>query len=96
MLTNEQKHHFVTEGYVQVPGAIPAEMIDAARRAVNHSIGTVGMGGENEDVHRSAFFCAELLDAPVITDLYNRSPVMQIVESLMGEGNVQPVERAKP
>ncbi len=96
MLTVEQKQHFVTEGYVQVPGAIPAEMIETARRAVNHSIGTVGLGGENPDGHRSAFFCAELLDAPVITDLYNRSPVMQIAESLMGEGNVQPVERAKP
>ena len=55
MLTNKQKHHFVTEGYVQVPVAIPAEMIDAARRAVNHSIGTVGMGGENADAHRSAY-----------------------------------------
>jgi hypothetical protein len=96
MLTVAQKQHFVDEGYVQIPGAIPTAMIEAARRAVNHSIGEVGMGGENAEGNRSGFFCAELLDAPVITDLYNRTPVIAMAESLMGEGNVQPVERAKP
>ena len=96
MLTESQKLHFVEQGYVVVSGAIPMEMIESARRAVNHSIGTAGMGGENSDGNRSAFFCAELLDAPVITDLYNKTGVVAVAESLMGEGNVQPVERAKP
>ena len=96
MLTESQKLHLVEQGYVKVSGAIPMEMIERARRAVNHSIGTAGMGGENPDGNRSAFFCAELLDAPVITDLYNKTGVVAVAESLMGEGNVQPVERAKP
>ena len=96
MLSHEQKQHFVTEGYVQVPDAIPVEMVEDARRAVNHSIGNVGMGGENAQGNRSAFFCAELLDAPVITDLYNKTDVLTVAEALMGEGNVQPAERAKP
>lgn len=96
MLTDEQKRHFVENGYVQIQGAIPEAMIDAARRAVNHSIGEVGLGGKNAEGNRSAFFCAELLDAPVITDLYNRTSVIAVAESLMGAGNVLPVERAKP
>jgi hypothetical protein len=56
----------------------------------------VGLGGEDAANSRSAFFCSELLEAPVILDLYNKTPVMRIAESLMGEGNVLPVERAKP
>lgn len=96
MLTDAQKREFVEEGFLVIPQAIPTEMVEAARRAVNHSIGYVGQGGENLENNRSAFFCAELLEAPVILDLYNQSPVMTIAEELMGQGNVQPVVRAKP
>ena len=71
-------------------------MIDAALRAVTHSIGTIGLGGEDMENNRSAFFCAELLEAPVILDLYNRTPVIDIAENLMGKGNVLPVVAAKP
>lgn len=96
MLTDAQKREFVEQGFLKIPGAVPKVLIDAARRAVNHSIGNVGLGGEDMASSRSAFFCAELLEAPVILDLYHKSPVMQIAESLMGEGNVLPVTRAKP
>lgn len=96
MLTPSQKREFVEEGYLIIPGAISKVLIDAALRAVNHSIGNVGLGGEDPANNRSAFHCAELLDAPVILDLYRKSPVMEIAESLMGQGNVLPVERAKP
>jgi hypothetical protein len=96
MLTRAQKRQFVEDGYLQIPGAIPKVLVDAARRAVNHSIGYVGLGGEDPAKSRSAFFCAELLDAPVILDLFHKSPVVPIAESLMGEGNVLPVKTAKP
>lgn len=46
--------------------------------------------------NRSALFCAELLEAPVILDPYNRTPVVDIAEELMGKGNVLPVVSAKP
>ncbi len=95
MLTQAQKRHFIEEGYLQVPGVVPKIMIETARRAVNYSIGNVGIGGENLENNRSGFFCAELLDAPFILDMYNKTPVMSIAEDLMGEGNVLPVERAK-
>ena len=96
MVTRAQKQQFVEEGYLKIPGVVPKVLIDAARRAVNHSIGNVGMGGENLENNRSAFFCHELMDAPVILDLFNKTPVIRIAESLIGEGNVLPVNRAKP
>lgn len=96
MLNNAQKRAFVEEGYLLLPGVVPKILIDAALRAVNHSIGHVGLGGEDVSRNRSAFFCAELLESPLILDLFNKTPVIQIAESLMGEGNVQPITRAKP
>lgn len=96
MLTQKQKQEFVEEGYLVIPGVVPNYLIETARRAVYHSIGNVGQGGENLDNNRGAFFCAELLQAPVILDLFNKSPIMSVAETLMGEGNVQPVESAKP
>ena len=96
MLSLAQKREFHEQGYLRVAGAVPKVMIDAALRAVNHSIGSVGLGGEDMENNRSAFFCAELLEAPVILDLYNRTPVIDIAEELMGKGNVLPVVTAKP
>ncbi|MBV7328371.1 hypothetical protein KFU94_08945 [Chloroflexi bacterium TSY] len=96
MLTNDQKQQFFEEGYLKIPGVIPKSLIDSALRAVNHSIGTVGLGGEDLVNSRSAFFCAELMTEPVILDLFNQTSVMDIAESLMGKGNVNPVTRAKP
>ncbi len=96
MLSLAQKREIHEQGFIKVPGVVPKVMIDAALRAVNHSIGTIGLGGEDMEDNRSAFFCAELLEAPVILDLYNRTPVIDIAEDLMGKGNVLPVVSAKP
>ena len=95
MLTQQQKRDFAEQGFLHVSGVVPQVMIEAARRKVYHSIGNVGMGGENLENNRSGYFCAELMSDETITDMYNKTPVMQIAEDLMGEGNVQPVTRAK-
>ncbi len=96
MLSLAQKRQFYEEGFLKIPGVVPKVLVDEALRAVNHSIGTVGLGGEDMDNHRSAFFCAELLKAPVILDLFRKSPAIEIAEELMGEGNVMPLLNAKP
>ena len=80
MLSDIQKREFVRDGYIRVPDAIPMALVNRALRAVNHSIGNVGKGGKNPERNRSAFFCAELLQADVILDLYRKSDVMQIAE----------------
>lgn len=96
MLTTSQKRHFIKEGYLQLEGMIPSNLIDRALRAVNYSIGNVGKTGEDLSRHRSSFFCAELLDADVILDLYSKSKVTELAEDLLGVGNVLPVTKAKP
>lgn len=96
MLSTAQKRQMIDEGYVKLSGLIPEERVNQALRAVNHSIGEVGKSGEDMTRHRSAFFCAELLKADVILDLYRKSSVMAAAEELLGAGNVLPVESAKP
>ncbi len=88
-LTPEQIRDFYDRGYVKIPGAISKAMVDTARQAVNHSIGTLGPNGEDMSKHRAAQFCRDLNGAPVIMDLFNASPVISLAESLMGEGNLQ-------
>jgi hypothetical protein len=95
MLTQLQKKTFADQGFLRIPGVVPQLMIEAARRKVYHSIGNVGMGGEDLEKHRGGYFCAELMADQTIIDMYNKTPVMQIAEDLMGEGKVQPVKRAK-
>lgn len=68
MLSLAQKRQFYEEGYLKIAGAVPKVLVDEALRSVNHSIGTVGLGGEDMANNRSAFHCAELMEAPVILD----------------------------
>ena len=52
-LTPEQIREFYDRGYVKIPGAISKAMVDTARQAVNHSIGTLGPNGEDMSKHRA-------------------------------------------
>ena len=70
MLSKQQKREFVEAGYLVIPGAVPQVMIAEARRAVNHSIGYVGIGGEDLENHRSGFHCHELLGAAAYLDIW--------------------------
>ena len=88
-LTPEQIREFYDRGYVKIPGAVSKAMVNTARQAVNHSIGTLGPNGEDMSKHRAAQFCRDLNGSPVIMDLFNASPVVSLAESLMGEGNLQ-------
>ncbi len=91
MLTRTQIQSFYEEGYIRIPGAVPKVMVDAARKAINHSIGAVGVGGDNLDNFKVGAYCDELKNQAAMTDLYNKSPVMSIAEQLIGEGKVMPV-----
>ena len=90
MLTRRQKQQFYEDGYLKVPGAVPRVMIERARKAMNHSVGSIGIQAENASEYRPSALCDELRNAPVMTDLFNKSPVVQIAESLLGAGNVLP------
>ena len=90
MLSAAQKRFFYEEGYIKIPGAVPQIMVEAARHAMNHSIGSAGKQGEDLEKFRIASYGNELKNAPVLTDLFNKTPVVRVVEELLGEGHVQP------
>jgi len=95
MLTKSQIESFVERGYIKIPGAVPRVIVDAARKAINHSIGAVGQGSDDLENFKTGAYCDELKNQAVMTDLYNRTPVMSIAEQLIGEGKVQPVRHVQ-
>ena len=90
MLSRRQKQHFYEQGYVVARGAVPRLMVDAARHAINHSVGSVGVRDENSAQYRPAALCDELRNLPVMTDLFNNPAVIGAAESMIGAGNLHP------
>jgi hypothetical protein len=95
VLTPEQIDSFREDGYIQIPNAVPKAMVDAARKAINHSIGAVGQSKDDLDNFKSGAYCDELKATSTMTDLFNRTTVMEAAEQLMGEGNVLRVSGAQ-
>lgn len=89
-LTHAQRQHMIEHGYVHVPGVVPRLMVDAALRAINHSVGE-GMNVADMPRLRAQSYCPELQRSPVITDLLNGTPAWQLAESLIGPGQIAPV-----
>ena len=89
-ITQAQKLELYEKGFVQIPGAVPSVMVDAAVKAINHSFGS-GIDPAQIIDFQVRSFCPELRQAPVITDLYNRTPVKELAESVIGAGKVNPV-----
>jgi ectoine hydroxylase-related dioxygenase (phytanoyl-CoA dioxygenase family) len=88
-LTHAQRSQFVEQGYVHVPGVIPRVMVDAALRAINHSVGE-GMNVAEMTRFRAQSYCPELQQNPVITDLLNATPALGLAESMIGAGQIAP------
>ena len=90
-LTREQKQEFCERGFVKLPGIVPAEKVHAARRAINASLGQIGIDPEQLTKFRSQTYCPELTKTPVITDLYNETPIKDLAESAVGVGKIRSV-----
>ena len=96
-LTTEQIREFYHRGYVKIPGVISNEMVDTARQAINYSIGTLSPKGLNLAKHHGGEVMSNLNSSPMIKDLYHKSPVVSLTESLLGEGNFKvPIGRTTP
>ena len=89
-ITHAQKLELYEKGFVHIPGAVPSVMVDAAVKAINHAFGN-GIDPARTIDFQVRSFCPELRQAPVITDLYNRTPVKELAESMIGAGKVKPV-----
>ena len=89
-LTPQEKRAFRQDGYLKLAGAVPRIMVDRALRAINHSLGAEGMNKDELPTLRARSYCGEIQRDPAITDLFNRSTIFPLAESLLGSGNVLP------
>ena len=89
-LTADQQESLLGDGYVGVPGVVPAARVTAALRAINHSLGQ-GLPPAQLPVFRSRSFCPELQRDAVILDLLHATPAWSLAESLLGEGCIEAV-----
>ena len=89
-LSDTQRREFMEQGYLHVANVVPPMMIDAALRAINHSLGE-GIDLAKIQTLRAQSYCPELQRDPVIIDLYNQTPASQLAQTLIGKGKVKPV-----
>ncbi len=90
-LNEEQKQAFYRDGFVKLPGAVSLDLVDAARRAINASLGDRGIDPAQLTTFRSRSYCPDLQGEKVITDLLHASSVWGAAESAIGTGQVRPV-----
>jgi len=86
-LSYEQKRHMFEHGYVKVPGVIPRAMVDAALHAINASVGK-GMNVSDMVKFQTLSFCPEVQSEPAIANLFSKTPMLELTESLMEPGKV--------
>ena len=87
-LDGTQQRALLDDGYLLVPGLVPRERVDAALKAINHSLGEEGIAKDQIWTLRAQTFCPELASAPEILDLYRATPVVELAEAAIGVGKV--------
>jgi hypothetical protein len=93
-LTRELQETLIRDGYVQVPGAVPRPVVDAALRAINHDL-SQGMDPAKMWQYHSQSFCPELRAAKVIRDLFDASAAASLVEGIVGPGALRTVDEGQ-
>ncbi len=88
-LTQTQKNQLKDNGFVVIPQAVPQLMTDKALHAINMSLGQEGIDPAKLPILRAQSYCPELGDDPVVVDLFRKTPLADLTESLLGEGNAQ-------
>ena len=65
-LSEAQKQELWEKGFVKLPGIVPRELVDAALRAINASLGTEGIDPAKLTTFRAQSYCPELTKSPLI------------------------------
>ena len=93
-LSEEQKQSFVRDGFVHVAGAVPPRLVERARRAINHSIGS---GMDRDDLTRfsNQSFCTELVGDSRLLGLARTPTVWSRVRALLGDGRTVRPQRCQ-
>lgn len=94
-LTYDQKKKLFDDGYVVIPGVVPPAMVDAAVKAINHSLGQEGMDPAQLTKFRAQSYCPEIQSSPAIAGLVNDTPAISLLESVVGEGKLLPMRGAQ-
>lgn len=94
-LTTQQQQTFLADGFLVLPKAVPDAMVTAARQAINHNLGQVGMDPAKMTYYRSLSYCNEIQREQVITDLFNRTSANEYAKCLLGQDNVTPVDQVQ-
>ena len=90
-LTRQQKLDFIRDGFVKLPQAVPPELVQAARRAINTTLGQEGIDKEKIVIFQSQSWTPNLRNSPAITDLFNKSSLAPTLrEALGGDPDVFP------
>lgn len=84
-----QKLEIRDNGYTVVRGAVPGVMVREAVRAINHSLGK-GVPPDEVATYAAQSYCPDVKTTPVITDLFNATPLYSLMESVLGEGRFAP------
>jgi hypothetical protein len=90
-LAEQQLAAFRQDGFVQLPGVVPPELVAAALGAINRSLGAKGVDPEDLPIFRMDTFCPELQAAPEILALLHETPLWRLAESAIGAGKLAPV-----
>lgn len=86
-LTLEQMHQFFADGYVLCRAAVQTEIVDAALRHINSYI---GRGSLDRSIPSLVGVTKEAAMAPAIIDLFDKSVLPSLVQSLLGVGKARP------
>lgn len=89
-LREAEKRALRADGYLLVPDLVPRARVEAALRAINHSLGEQGIPRDQLWTLRAQSFCPELVSAPPILDLYAATPLGALAEAALGAGNLAP------
>jgi hypothetical protein len=87
-LDETQRRLLRDDGYLLIPGLVARARVDAALKAINHSLGEEGIAKDQIWTLRAQTFCPELAAAPEILDLYRATPAAALAEAAIGAGNV--------
>jgi hypothetical protein len=87
--SNDQIMEFHDQGYIVMKDVIPRIMVHEALQTINHHIGQNGIPTERLTEFRAQSYCREVQNDLALTSLMNATPVVPLLESLIGEGRVK-------
>ncbi|KAL4160043.1 hypothetical protein PRNP1_000614 [Phytophthora ramorum] len=94
ILSESQRRSFMQNGYLQIRGAVPLLLANAALRRINHDLGIPGRmidGGVEGNIK----LAGNTSNSDPVLDLYYLSDVCKYVEALVGADQVVPPQGAQ-